>query len=196
MSIMSSIRPEHICSFLKYENNWQAQRDRAGAVLAEGFSYWDKFQKVRPFLFAFSAAGSLFGGYMWWKRGLSRKSKARNIEINILYPVATATLGAIAWITRPGGYLDPARYVEVPPEAIPPEPGQPAAPAPSQQTPQQVAMQNPFMGWVDGKVVQFRQRDPRFADKAIRRLLGAPGIRAAWAEVPPQAQVLLECGRG
>lgn len=203
MSVISAIRPQHLCQFLKYEDRWQKQRDRAGAVLAEGFDYWDKFQSVRPLIFMASAVGAVFGGYMWWKRGISRKSKVRSVEVNVLYPVSTLTFAAIAWITRPGGYLDPNRYMEIAPEQLPPAPpaapGQqqpPVAPPPSQQTPEQVAIQNPVLGWIDQKAAEFRARDPRFADKAIMRFLRVPGINGAWQELPPQARVLVECGRG
>lgn len=177
MSFISDmLSPANVCSVLSVEPHYQEQRDRVGALVHESLSYYDKYQKVRPWIFAASIAAMAGSGYLWTTRGLLRRRRGYRItEANVLYPAIMALSGAVAWYTRPDSFFPPAKPRLTAVETPGKEPG--------------------FLAWLDSKVVDLKKTDPRFADKAIGRLVALPGVRDAWRETPEIARSLVECGR-
>jgi len=165
--------PRQVCSFLANEPLYQAQRDRVAALAHEGFDYWDRYQAMRPYLFAGGLLTAAASGWMWYRRGFRhvRKGNSRIAEAHALYPTFLLAGLGVAWVTRPDALFPSAE----------PSPTDTKGPG--------------FMGWLDNKVRERRAEDPNFADKVFRRLVAAPGVDAIWAETPDHARVFIECGR-
>ncbi len=177
MSFISDmLSPANVCSVLSVEPHYQEQRDRVGALVHESLSYYDKYQKIRPWVFAASLAAFAGSGYFWATRGLLRRKRGYRVtEANILYPSIMALAGVAAWYTRPDGLFPP------------PEPRLTAKTTPANEP--------GFLAWIDSRVETLKQEDPRFADKALAKFVALPSVRNAWKETPEIARSLVECGR-
>lgn len=171
------IRPSTVCQFLSNEELYQRQRDRVAAVVHEGFAYYDKYQKARPYLFYGGAALSVGSAFMWYWRGVRKGKRGHRIaEAHALYPLLMGLGIASMWAGRPEtpGKPRPTDRV-VGPDGQPTESGG-------------------FVGWVDQRVADLRKEDPQFANGVFDRLTeSVPGV---WKETPEIARTFVTCGRG
>lgn len=168
-----ALPPSAVCSYLKVSEPYQQQRDRAAILAHKGFAYWDKYQELRPHLFIGSLLFTAAAGSMWYFRGFQRvkKGNQRIAEAHAIYPLLAALGLAAAYVTRPEGVL-PSREPRITDKSG-----------------------TGFTSWLDGMVEQERSKNPRFADKAIKRLVDAPAVQHMWGQVPAHAQALITCGR-
>lgn len=149
-----------------YEEN----RERVGVLIHKGFTYYDKYEKNKPYIFWSSITLAGISGFLWWNR---RKMHA---EAHVLYPATFLASSVTAYITRP------IMKEKVPPGTLPPP--APGAPPPTPQ-------ESEFMRWIEQERQRLKTEDPDFADKAFDRLVKTPPIDQTWNEVPGYAQALL-----
>lgn len=169
----TALPPKTVCSYLKGSTLYQQQRDRIAALTHKGFSAWDRYQAMRPYLFAGGLLAAAAGAGMWYYRGFHHveKGNSRIAEAHVIYPTFMAAGLALAYVTRPDGLL----------------PGKEPRPTESSGT--------GFVHWLDGEVDTLRKKDPRFADKVAQRLINIPAVNHIWRQVPDHGRVFVECGR-
>jgi hypothetical protein len=157
------VSPRDMRLILRGTPSYTKNRDRVGALTADGLALYDQYQKAKPYLFWGSLAGAIASAYAFEKRG----RRPDNREAMLLYGASFAVCAATAWITRPVGTKDV-------PEDAPPgtEPTQDGA----------------MVKWIDGRVAMHKAKDPNFADKSIGRLIGMPGIQQSFNEMHPLIQ--------
>ncbi|NEN87922.1 MAG: hypothetical protein F6K48_02970 [Okeania sp. SIO3H1] len=149
------IPPDTVCKVLSTEERYQKQRDRVAAITHEGFTYYDRFQAARPYLFYGGISLSAVAAFMWYWRGI--RKGARVAEAHAVYPTLMAVGAASAFIGRPASDAKPR----------PTDPGQ-----------------NGFITWVDDRVKTLRSEDPYFADAVFERVQDAiPGVWSETPEI-------------
>lgn len=156
------VSPSDMRSILRNTPSYTKNRDRVGALTADGLALYDQYQKAKPYLFWGSLIGAVASAYAFEKRG----RRYDNREAMVLYGASFAVCAATAWITRPEKDTVPA---DAPPGT---EPTQDSA----------------MVTWIDGRVEMHRAKDRDFADKAIGRLVGMPGIQQSFNEMHPLIQ--------
>lgn len=159
--ISRMVNPSDVRNILRSTPSYVTNRDRAGAVIQKGLDAYDGYQKAKPYLFWGSLVGAIAAAYYFEKRG----RRPDNREAMVLYGASFAVCAATAIITRPGKGAVPA---DATPEEIEAASGDSA-----------------LIGWVDTKVEELRAQDPNFADKAINRLVGMPGIKGQFQKMDP-----------
>lgn len=162
------LRPSTVCGFLRTEPLYQQQRDRLGALLHEGFAYYDKYQKARPYMLYGGAGLAAVGAFMWYWRGIRKGKRGfRVTEAHAIYPAMVAAGAGLMWLGKPDN--------------------------PNKPRPTDSAAGGGFPAWLDTKVDALRKQDPRFADKQIQRAINA--YPAVWNETPDFAKTFVTCGR-
>jgi hypothetical protein len=157
------VTPSDMRAVLRTSPEYTINRDRVGALTADGLALYDQYRVARPYLFWGSLIGAAASAYYFNARG----RKPDNREAMVLYGVAFAACAATAWVTRPVGTTDvPA---DAPPGTEPTEDGA-------------------FVKWIDSRVEKRRAVDPNFADKALQRLVDMPGIQASFKKTHPLIQ--------
>jgi|SRR5690606_33086442 len=97
MSALDFVRPQDVRRLLRQQPEYVVNRDRAGALLHDGFATYDAYVKAKPFIFTGSLIGMAGSAYMWNKR------KKHGSEAITAWGVAFLGFAATAWMTRPGG---------------------------------------------------------------------------------------------
>jgi len=157
------VSPTDLRTFLRATPSYNVNRDRAGAVISDGFAAYDTYEKFRPYLFIASLIGMAGSAYALKKR------HRIGTEAYVTYITTFLASATTAYITRPG--TSPA----LPPGATADEKSEAG-----------------FVHFIDTRVAKHRAEDPQFADKAFARFVAMPGVREQWAVTDPliQATVL------
>lgn len=156
------VSPEDMRAVLRTSPDYTRNRDRVGALVQDGLAAYDTYRKFRPYLFWGSLAGLVASGVYFEKRG----RRPDNREAMVLYGTSFALCAAVAWFTRPSSAAVPT---DADPGTQPSEDGA-------------------LVKWIDGRVETFKAQDPQFADKALGRLVGMPGIKNSFQKMPPLIQ--------
>lgn len=156
------VSPEDVRAVLRQNPGYKRNRDRVGALVHDGLAAYDGYVKAKPYLFWGSLAGAAASAWAFEKRG----RKPQNTEAMVLYGASFILCAATAWITRPGTKAVPD---DADPAAVPSEDGA-------------------LVRWIDGRVEKLSSADPRFADKAIERLVGMPGFNSQFKQLPTLIQ--------
>ncbi len=151
------IKPEDVRNALNATGAYSQNRDRAGAVLHDGFAAYDAYLSVRPLLFAVALAGMVGSGYGFWKRG------KRGVETKLFYAATFAASAAAAYVTRG------AVTGDAPPDTAAVGPAQDSA----------------IVRYIDGRAATLRAEDPNFANEAIGRLVQTPMFSGMWNSADP-----------
>jgi hypothetical protein len=157
-------RPEDIRRLRREIPGFEDNRERMAVVVQKGFDASDRYQKLRPWIFAGSLIGAATSGWAWWKRRAVK-------EAHPLYGTLTVGFSALAYLTRPGSPLVT-------------EPGAPATPG-GEPAP------SPFLAYLDAERARMRQTDPRWADKVYDRLTRTDMLRPTWNSTPAYVQAIL-----
>lgn len=161
-NIASFIPPGTVRTLVRSNEYYSTNRDRAGAMLHDGFAMWDTYVEIRPGLFILSLlgmAGSAWVGYN--RRHTGWESKA-------LYTSSFIASAIVAWITRPGALGGAASASEA-----------------------EQAAGGGMVGYLDDRVSELKMQDPFFADKAFERLVQSPGIKPTWDRTDPAIQAFV-----
>jgi len=168
-SLLSNfVNPDSVRQLARANEGYLTNRDRAGAVLHDGLSAYDTYQRFRPALFMLSLAGMAASAYGFWKR------KKQGTEAMALYGASFVVSAVGAYVTRPS--LGAPATSEAPP-------GSPADSAP--------AKPGALMGYIDKRVAALKAEDPDFTDKAVDRLVAFPSIKPSWDKVDPMIQAVI-----
>ncbi len=98
----SLLDPTSVRSSLRNNAGFVQNRDRAGALVHDGFAVADGYQAARPWIFAGSLITGAASGYGLWKR------RSRGPETIAFYSVGLVVSAALAWLTRPQQAPPPA----------------------------------------------------------------------------------------
>lgn len=160
--IASFIPPNTVRTLVRGNEYYSTNRDRAGALLHDGFAVWDKYVEIRPALFVLSLMG--MGASAWV--GYNRRHTGW--ESKALYSSSFIASAVLAWITRPGALGGAATASEA-----------------------EQAAGGGMVGYLDDRVSALRSEDPLFADKAFQRLVQSPGIKPTWDRTDPAIQAFV-----
>jgi hypothetical protein len=156
------ISPQDMRSALRSTPSYNTNRDRAAAITADGLAIYDQYQRAKPYLFWGSLIGAAASAYYFQKRG----RRHDNREAMVLYGASFAVCAVTAFITRPTGKDIPA---DAPPGTEPTE-------------------DSALVAWVDSRVDAYKDKDPNFADKTLKRLVKMPGVKQSFESMHPLIQ--------
>lgn len=162
---MSLLPPDTVRDLARTSSGYRINRERGAVMLADGFKYWDTYQKAKPWLFLASLVGmgATSIGYM--------RRRKKSIETQAFWLSGFVASAGGAYFFKPT--LGPA--------AAPDNP----------YTPQDASGDAGFVVGLDKKIVEYKAKDHNFVDNAYNRFLSLPGIDTAWADTPPMIQALI-----
>lgn len=164
-TVANFVSPDTMRAVLRQTPEYVINRNRAGAILHDGFAAYDTYQAMKPALFIGSLVGAATSGWAFEKRG----RKPRNTEAMVMYGAVFALCTTIAWFTRPTG------------DAVPED-------APPNTPPSQ---EGATINWLDRRVSALSDNDPGFADAAFSRLVQMPGINTTFQKMNPLIQAVV-----
>lgn len=160
----SIVPPDQVRAILRQSPEYVKNRNRVGAILADGLGVYNAYIAAKPALFVGSLVGAAASGYAFEMRGRRKK----NTDAMILYGGLFALCAAVAFITRPV-----SAEASVPEDA---PPGTPPSP------------QGATVNWLDRRVAAKVAEDPNFADQAFLELVQMPGIDTEFQRLNPLIQ--------
>jgi hypothetical protein len=159
-------RPNDIRTLRRSIPGYEVNRDRAAVVIDRGFKYYERYEKLRPWIFLTALIGMGSTGYLWYRR-------RRVFEAHPVYGGTFLASAAAAWVTRPRPAPKPAA------EGGPSVPGY-----------QPESKPHPFVAYLDTKAQEEKLKDPQFTDKTFKRLMETDAIDDTWEETPEYIKAL------
>ena len=151
------INPNDLRSLLRSTPSYNDNRERAGAVIADGFAAYDQYEKFRPYLFIASLIGMAGSAYALKKR------HRVGAEAYTTYVTTFIGSAVVAFVTKPTG-----------------TPSTVSATASAEEK-----REAGFIQFIDRRVAKHRAEDPKFADKAFERFVNMPGVKEQWQTADP-----------
>jgi hypothetical protein len=92
-SVLSLVPPDSVRNMLRSSPAYVQNRDRAAAMLAEGFDYADAYERWRPWINGGSIAGMALSAFMLWKR------RKKGAEAWAVWGTSFAANATVFWFT-------------------------------------------------------------------------------------------------